>query len=226
MKKKFYRNRSVFTVLYTFIVLEKYIFPQRRDPISRNTFTPRLRRPVSSIFKELGTDYTRRAYRMTENDFWYLSSLLNKSIQATYVPHRESSKRHRNGAKKGLIRGSTRLSCALRYMAGGSVYDIAIVHGISVPQVYESLWMVVDAVNACDELSFEFPSCHDEQKRLCKGFQDLSDANFDTCIGAIDGILIWMDRPNTSDCERAQIDWFGSWQTDVIWHWRAEEARV
>ena len=204
MKKKFYRNRSVFTVLYSFVILEKYVFTNRKDPISRKTFTPRLRRTVSSIFKELGPDYTRRAYRMTENDFWFLSSLLHKDIKAKSVPSHESSKKHRNGAKNGLILGSTRLSCALRYMAGGSVYDIALVHGISVPQVYASVWMVVDAVNACEELSFQFPSCHDEQKRLSKGFQDLSDADFDTCIGAIDGLLIWMDQPNPSDCELAR----------------------
>ena len=99
---------------------------------------------------------------------------------------------------------SSRVSATLRYLAGASVYDIALVHGISVSQVYESIWIVIDAINKCTELSFEFPFCHQKQKALAEGFRGLSDAGFDICVGAIDGILIWMDQPNKNDCEKAQ----------------------
>ena len=203
MKKKFYRSKTVVVFLYSFVVLEKYFFSHKRDPASRNTYIGRERRPVSSIFAELGSYYTRRAYRMCEKDFWHLLTLLQNDIQMKAIPSTGSSKKHRNGAKNGLIHGSTRLSCALRYMAGGAAYDIAIVHGISVSQVYDSVWKVVDAVNSCPELAFEFPCYHLKQKELARGFQALSDANFDTCAAAIDGLLIWMDRPRKDDCDRA-----------------------
>ena len=119
-------------------------------------------------------------------------------------PLPSSPKKHRNGAKNGIISLSIRLSATIRYLAGGSVYDISLVHGISVSQVYDSIWIVIDAINSCSDLSFEFPSCHTKQKALAEGFKGLSDAGFDTCVAAIDGILIWMDRPNKKDCEEAQ----------------------
>ena len=47
----------------------------------------------------------------------------------------------------------------------------------------------------CPELVFEFPCCHGKQKELATwDLQALSDTNFDTCVAAIDGLLIWMDR--------------------------------
>ena len=132
----------------------------------RTKHNPRERRPVSSIFKELGPIYTRRAYRMTQDDFWYLCALLRDHIGDATFSSSASTKKHRNGTKNGIIRCTTRVSAALRYMAGGSVYDIALVHGISIPQVYESVWVVVDAINQCDDLYFEIPSNHQEQRSL------------------------------------------------------------
>jgi hypothetical protein len=48
------------------------------------------------------------------------------------------------------------LAAALRYFAGCSVYDIALIHGISVTEVHQSIWQVVNAVNNCSKLKFEF----------------------------------------------------------------------
>ena len=141
---------------------------------------------------------------MPEDDFWYLCALLRDHIGDATFPSQASTKKHRNGARNGIIRCTTRVSAALRYMAGGSVYDIALVHGISIPQVYESVWVVVDAINQCDELSFQFPSNHQEQRSLAKGFQELSDAEFDTCVAATDGLLIWFEQPNSDDCQKAK----------------------
>ena len=140
---------------------------------------------------------------MPENDFWFLCALLREHMGEPAFPSETSTKKHRNGARNGIIRCTTRVSAALRYMAGGSVYDIAVVHGISITQVYDSVWTVVDAINKCEELSFEFPTTHEEQRKLAKGFQELSDADFDTCVGATDGLLIWFEQPSSADCERA-----------------------
>ena len=119
---------------------------------------------------------------MPENDFWFLCALLREHMGEPAFPSETSTKKHRNGARNGIIRCTTRVSAALRYMAGGSVYDIAVVHGISITQVYESVWTVVEAINKCEELSFEFPTTHEEQRKLAKGFQELSDADFDICV--------------------------------------------
>jgi len=58
-----------------------------------------------------------------------------------------SNKKNNNGAANGFIPKSIRLSCALRYFAGGAVDDIAVVHGISNTEVHDSVWFIVDAVN-------------------------------------------------------------------------------
>ena len=174
-EKKFFRNRSIIAILSVCVLFESYIIGDKVTS-QRTKHIPRKRRPVSSIFEKLGPTYTRRAYRMSQDDFWYLCALLRDHIGDATFPSQASTKKHRNGARNGIIRCTTRVSAAFRYMAGGSVYDIALVHGISTTQVYESVWVVVDAINQCGDLSFEFPSNHQEQLSLAKGFQELSDA--------------------------------------------------
>lgn len=165
----------------------------------------RKRRPVKEIFKELGPIYVRRAYIMTEADFWALLCMLHPYLGGTrHTPN--SKKRHRNGAKNGLITSATRLSAALRYCAGGSPYDIAVAHGISHSSVFESVWKVVDAVNECNHkyLSVSFPTEHQAQRKIAEGFRRKSQADFACCTGAIDGMLLWTEKPWQSDCDVAQ----------------------
>ena len=51
---------------------------------------------------------------------------------------------------------------ALCYFAGGSAYDIALVHGVAYTEVYKSVWKVVDTVNKCTELEIQFPDNWDK----------------------------------------------------------------
>jgi hypothetical protein len=177
--------------------------PKRRRG-HRDKARTRIRRSVSSIFREHGPYYVRRAYRMTESAFWDLHTKL--------VPHmttvRSNSqatrqKTHRNGGKNGLIPTEIRLSAAIRYFAGGRPEDIAISHGIAHSEVFYSCWKVVDAVNKCPALAFGYPVCHEKQKELALAFKAKSAAGIDCCAGATDGMLLWIERPTAADCERA-----------------------
>lgn len=167
---------------------------------TRDTHRKRKRREVDSIFEELGPNYTRRAYRMEEESFWKLHLLLEPFL----LPKKAATNRASNGARNGVISSSARLSVALRYFAGGSAYDIALVHGISHTEVFNSVWKVVDAVNACRELAIEFPSDHNKQRQLAAEFQAKSEADFAGCVGAIDGLLIWIEKPSEKNCELAE----------------------
>ena len=69
-------------------------------------------------------------------------------------------KRKRRGAANGFVESSSRLAIAIRYFAGGSAYDIMLNHGVSCPVVFQSIWMVVDAINKCDKLAIVFPTSH------------------------------------------------------------------
>ena len=160
---------------------------------------------MSSIFYELGPYYVRRAYRMDSASFWKLHSLLKPYLKGDPSRLRSGSKKkHRNGAKNGLVSTATHLSAAIRYFAGGRPDDIAIVNGISHSQVFVSVWMVVDAVNKCEDLAIRFPECHAKQREIAAGFKLKSDPGFGCCAGCIDGILIWIERPNVLDCELAK----------------------
>jgi DDE superfamily endonuclease len=170
-------------------------------PIPRSIAVARTRSSIDFIFDQLGPVYARRAYRMSPQTFYRLHDLL---FHAVAFPPPTSTKKHRNGAKNGLIPSSIRLGVALRYFAGGSTYDLAVMHGISPNEVYKSVWMVLRAVNSCGHLQISFPADHAVQRQLADGFRDRSAAGFGCCVGAIDGMLVWIERPSKKDCLEAQ----------------------
>ena len=84
----------------------------------------------------------------------------------------------------------------LCFFAGGSVYNIAGNHGVCVQEVYKSVHVVIDAINSCESFDIVFPESEEEQQ---KQFLMKSRAGFKNCVGAIDGILVWTDKPSISD---------------------------
>ncbi|CAB9524784.1 unknown protein [Seminavis robusta] len=164
----------------------------------------RKRKFVNDIFNELGPHYVRRAYRMEPAFFWKLVRWLKPYMEGPTVPCGERLKNWKNGAKNGLIPMPSRVSAALRWFAGGAAYDIAGVHGIGHTDVYRSVWKVVDAVNKCPKLDFSYPSSHEEQQIIADGFHKVSRGVFHCCAGAVDGILIWTEKPSEKSCKNAE----------------------
>lgn len=185
------KKRRLAVVMVAAAVAIEYSRKQHRGP---RFPIPRERRSVDSIFDELGPTYTRRAYRMTREGFLALHERLRPFI--TRVKQERSS-------PNGFIPSSIRLAAALRFFAGGSPYDLAIVHGISHSAVYESVWIVLDAINQHSDLRIRFPESHEEQRRIALEFKKKSSAGFDCCVGAIDGLLVWIEKPNPADCNLA-----------------------
>lgn len=134
---------------------------------------------------------------------------LHKTLEPALREEFEVGERARGGTPNGNISTKLRLSAALRFFAGGSVYDIMLTHGMSKSSVYKSVYGVVNVVNHEPSLSFnengaKFPS-HDEQKVLAKGFLAKSGADFDKIVMAIDGMLIWTIQPSRADCDKLKI---------------------
>ena len=169
------------------------------QPLSRSPTSQRRRRTVRSIMMELGPYYTRRAYRMEAISFWKMHRLIYRKMRYNSMPDETSKKKHKNGARNGLITSAVCLSCAIRYFAGGAVYDIAVAHGVSVRQVYYSVWRVVDAINNTAAFDITFPS-HDKQNQIAEQFKSKSQAGFDNLVGCIDGMLLWTESPLPSCC--------------------------
>jgi hypothetical protein len=206
-----YRQPMVFrprTLVYVFISVIICSAPEilsfsriHHQPAAPRQVIIRQRKQVSTIFREVSPHYMRRAYRMDENSFYALHRMLRPHLRYLIRPPVSSTKKFKNGAHNGLINSTVRLSCALRYFAGGSPYDIACMHGVFHTEVFKSVWRVVDAVNQCKQLKIKFPEDHDEQSRIAAEFEKKSRAGFKNCVGAIDGILISTEKPNMKDCE-------------------------
>jgi DDE superfamily endonuclease len=171
---------------------------KRRDGHVHRT---RNRKYVNDIFNKMGPHYVRRAYRMVESSsFWKLCQLLRPFL----VKKKSNIKKCRNGAKNGLIPMPSKVSATIRYFTGGSPYDISVVHGISHREVFRCVWAVVDVINACDKLKFQYPSDHKQQQQIADGFAAVSRGIFKCCAGAIDGILVWIERPSGGHCELSE----------------------
>jgi hypothetical protein len=53
---------------------------------------------------------------------------------------------------------------------------------------------VIDAVVNCNALKVVFPDCHLKQKKMAKEFEKKSTPGFKNCVGAIDGMLVWIEK--------------------------------
>ena len=165
----------------------------------------------------------RRAYRMTYGSFQELHRLLqpemqrvHKQIQEEAVRKRKNRTRaapgrvHRKTWKRyvpnGGISTAARLAIALRFFAGGDIYDVAPLFGVGNTDAFYSVWIVVEAVHRTSLFNLIFPQDHDAQRTLAQQFRMRSQAGFDCCVGAVDGILIWILQPKATCCKESKCD--------------------
>ena len=195
------------TINILLIVLDQTIRYNKKWRRSSTKHIPRKRRTLHSLKLEYGYLF-QRAYRMDYTAFHHLHELLKNGI-SEYI--RKDQVRHSNGGKcfhycNGEITMELRLACALRFFAGGSYLDITISHGIGKTDVYRSVWAVVHATNSCKQLEFHFPMTQEQCKQVAQGFAPRSKAGFNNCIGCIDGMLLWTEKPNASECQKVGVD--------------------
>ncbi len=78
-------------------------------------------------------------------------------------------------------------------------------YGLCYQDVLASVWIVVHAINTFPGFQITFPSSFIEQEKIAKGFKKASTVGFDNCVGAIDGILIWMLKPTAKEAAKAGV---------------------
>ena len=135
----------------------------------------------------------RRKYRMNKPSFYKLLDIVGDHMPSHGPQQRQGT------VPNGVITKVSRLSMALRYAAGGDPLDISDLHGVGSTEVLTSFWYVIDAIHASPEMDIKFPESHEEQVDIMQGFQNKSAIDINSCVGAIDGILIWTHRPSTKD---------------------------
>ncbi len=80
----------------------------------------------------------------------------------------------------------------------GPIFDVHIGWGIH-PL---SNW-IVNTVICCPEFAIEYPTSHNEQLKIAKGFEEVSGAAFKCWAGAINGMLIWIHKHSPHCCQQA-----------------------
>lgn len=155
----------------------------------------RERLDVEKHIKDMSDKHFRRRYRMDKKSFWNLLDIIKGDLPST------GEVRERGTVPNGPITHEARLSMALRIAAGGDPLDIASLHGVNDDDPMDSFWEVVDAIHSSSQLDLKFPNTHEEQTQLAEEFKNKSDIGICHCVGAIDGILIWIHMPTASDCE-------------------------
>ena len=93
------------------------------------------RKKVESMFAELGW-HARKARRVSLDTFL----ILNETLQGRLEEEFNVQKRTRGGCPNGEIPTKLRLSAAIRYFAGASIYNIILTHSMSKQSVYNSVW--------------------------------------------------------------------------------------
>jgi hypothetical protein len=67
------------------------------------------------------------------------------------------------------------------------------------------VWEVVEAINNTPELDIIYPTCKRRQLEIARGFKYLSAASFDNCAGCVDGLLIWIQKPNQTTVQETKV---------------------
>lgn len=145
----------------------------------------------------------RRAYRMKPATFYKLHRELKPELNRIFFP--DGGGLRDPEVSKYLIDTEMRLSIGIRYYAGGSPYDIKLVHGVGRTSIFVSVWGVCDAVNNTPYLDIKFPN-HDEQRVIASGFEEMSGCDFPNVVGAIDGLLIWICKPSVKWCQELECN--------------------
>ena len=191
------------------IMVKKQSKRKRRNKIYQRI--QRNRRTIQSLYDEYGNLFTR-AYRMDYETFKVLHDLLkpgmdeyinNNNNRTDYTPTGDTPTFYR---PNGEIKSEIRLGAALRFFAGGSYLDITISHAIGKTDVYCSVWCVVHAANQCPLLQFKFPTTLTECKEVAEEFTFRSQAGFNNCVGCIDGMLVWTEKPLSTQCDKVRIN--------------------
>ena len=90
--------------------------------------------------------------------------------------------------------------CINSFFAGGSAYDIFPLFGIRHTSFFRCIWAIVHAINKTPDMRIDFPMEHFKQQQIVHGFMKKSTPRFNCCVGCIDGMLVWTEKPTEHNC--------------------------
>ena len=83
--------------------------------------------------------------------------------------------------------------------AGGNPLDIGDLRDGVNDKVTHSLWIVVDNNHVLPELNIILLESYVAQTKVKEGFREKYTSDINCCVGAINGLLIWMNKLSVKD---------------------------
>lgn len=143
--------------------------------------------------RDLSHQEFMKRYKLSKQQFTVLCGKLRHMV-GTDLNHKKAIASSGCGVPTEIC-----LSMTLRWLAGGSVFDIIDMHYVGKATFYKYLWMTISAINIVVPLP-GLP-CSDEERleKLSNGFRKLNGDTMRGCVGAIDGIAIEIIKPSAWD---------------------------
>ena len=144
------------------------------------------------IRRLLSDPYFKRSYRFSLHEIENLIQCIG--------PHVVVSTTGKTTALNGIIPLETKLLVTIRFFAGGSAYDIFPLFGIGHTSLFRCIWAIVHAINETLDIRIDFPQEHSKQQKIARGFKKKSTPRFNCCVGCIDSMLVWTEKPTEHNC--------------------------
>jgi len=164
------------------VAVTKYAMHARRPRIPRQLFS------FEMNLLGYGDHFFERLYRMPKELFY--------SLESRIIVHRIAKNK-----MVSCISPLIRLSCTIRWLAGGSYLDIAMAHHLAVSTAY---LYINETINDLDSiLHLEFPYGNREHlKSISDGFTR-GRSPISKCCGALDGLAIKIRKPSVGEVDNA-----------------------
>ena len=164
---------------------------KRKSPRYRTRYSAEERGFVLKKFDKLSDDMFKRMFRMSRESFYKLHDVIEDLIEVDEVKAKCST-----GASISTV---VKLAITLRHLAGGSWIDIVFAWDISKTTFYETISLVVDAIDRKLKIGFPADNSDGKQSELHQGFKDHSNHHMEGCVMAIDGLLVRTRKPFQSE---------------------------
>lgn len=133
----------------------------------------------------------RLRYRMNHGDFKNLYAMLR-----TRLEKEEDGGLGRNGT----VAGEWALAGTLRWLAGGSIYEVMDGPHIARSTAYAKVRLTLEAILDCNRLRVKFPKKKEDLEKAASGFRNRSSQDvIRACVSAADGLCVRRRKPTKKE---------------------------
>jgi hypothetical protein len=183
-------------------LLKRLHYQQRRGNVIRDR---------KACLEEIDTlpDYIfRQMFRMTRPMFTALLEKIN-TVLPDKGEQNEMASRNCKGSRGQPLGNKTKLYATLRFLAGGSPWDICLAYRIGFGSFYAKtdwgvIWPIMRAIDQAYDISLDVTNTQklDDMAKEYAAIMPVSGEVFDGCVMAIDGWVMMTRKPKRNEVKR------------------------